>query len=490
MTRGEYQCETETHVLMFPLPAQGHVNCMLQLAELLVLSDVHVTFLNTEHVHHRLLRFADVPSRLAAYPTLHFETFSDGLPSDDPRHGDNLGEHIKQVNLTALPQLREICMEDSGKPRFSCIVGDGIFGRLTYELGQELGIPVVYFRTVSACSFWAYFCAPRLLECNELPIRGEDDMDRMITSIPGMENLVRCRDLPSFFRGTHNGNLPLEPVVFETHQSLRGQALILNTFEDLEGPVLSKIRLHFPRLYALGPLHAHLTSRKAAKTMSSEEKPAASFISSLWEVDRSCMTWLDAQPPKSVIYVSFGSITTISRDMLTEIWYGLVNSKKRFLWVIRPDMVAEQDGKDLPLELVEGTKERGCMVGWAPQQDVLAHAAIGGFMTHSGWNSTLEGVVASVPMICWPYFADQQINSRYVSEVWKIGLDMKDTCDRKVVEKMVNDVMEERREEFEKSTQAMANLAKTSVREGGSSYSDFDRLVEFLKLLGTRQKQS
>ncbi|XP_054823622.1 7-deoxyloganetic acid glucosyltransferase-like [Prosopis cineraria] len=473
--------ESETHVLIFPCPAQGHINCMLQLAELLVLSDIHVTVLNTEHIHQRLLRFAEVPSRLAAYPTLHFKTFSDGLPSDDPRRQeDYVGEQIKQVNLMAMPRLREICVEASGKPRFSCIIADGIFGRLTNEVGQELGIPVVYFRTISACSFWAYFCAPRLFESNELPIRGEKDMDRMITSIPGMENLVRCRDLPSFFRANHKSHIPLEPVVFETHQSLRAQALILNTFEDLEGPVLSQIRHHFPRFYALGPLHAHLNSRKATKTMSSETSPP-SFESSLWEVDRSCMTWLDAQQPKSVVYVSFGSITKISRDELMEIWHGLVNSKKRFLWVIRPGMLSEKEGQDPPMDLVEGTKERGRMVGWAPQKEVLAHVAIGGFMTHCGWNSTLEGVAAGVPMMCWPYFADQQINSRYVSEVWKIGLEMKDVCDRKLVEEMVNDLMVERRQEFEKSTQAMATLAKTSVREGGSSYSDFDRFVQFLK---------
>lgn len=165
-------CEIDTHVLIFPCPAQGHVTCMLQLAELLALSSIHVTFLNTDHIHRRLLRFADLSSRFAAYPNLHFLTFSDELPDDDPRHGDNLGQHIKQVNLHAKPQLRKICLEPSGKSRFSCVIADGIFGRLSNELGQELGIPVVYFRTFSACCFWSYFSAPKLFECNELPIRG------------------------------------------------------------------------------------------------------------------------------------------------------------------------------------------------------------------------------------------------------------------------------------------------------------------------------
>ncbi|KAF4398921.1 hypothetical protein G4B88_023515 [Cannabis sativa] len=70
-------------------------------------------------------------------------------------------------------------------------------------------------------------------------------------------------------------------------------------------------------------------------------------------------------------------------------------------------------------------------------------------------------------MICWPYFGDQQINSRFVSRVWNLGLDMKDvSSDRKVVERMVNDLMVKRREEFVKSTAEMARLAKMSVNEG------------------------
>ena len=174
---------------------------------------------------------------------------------------------------------------------------------------------------------------------------------------------------------------------------------------------------------------------------------------SLFEVERSCIVWLDVQPLKSVIYVSFGSITTMTKDKIMEFWYGLVNSKKCFLWAIRPDLVIQKDGEgQIPVELFEGTKDRGYMVGWVPQEEVLVHQAVGGFLTHSGWNSTLESIVAGVPMICWPYFADQQINSRFVSEVWKFGMDMKDVCDRVMVEKMVNHLMEEMREIFMKST--------------------------------------
>lgn len=86
-------------------------------------------------------------------------------------------------------------------------------------------------------------------------------------------------------------------------------------------------------------------------------------------------------------------------------------------------------------------------------------------------------------MICWPQFVDQQVNSRYVSEVWNLGLDMKDTCDRVVVEKMVREVMVLRKREFLESADKLAKLAEKSVSAGGSSYKDFDRLLEDIKLM-------
>ncbi|KAK4263059.1 hypothetical protein QN277_028535 [Acacia crassicarpa] len=462
--------ESETpHVLIFPLPGQGHVNTVLPLAELLALSGIHVTFLNTHHMHNRLLRFTG--NIEARHPNLVFETFGDGILREPPVLSRKMKEGFAEVESQGMTKLRELCSERSGKPKVTCIIVDAFLGHPTSNLGDELGIPVIHFRTASGCYLWSYFNVPMLFECNELPIRGEEDMDRIITRIPGMENLVRCRDLPALCRGSREGTLDLDSVVFQAHQSQQAKAVLMNTFEDLEGPVLSKLRDHFPNLYTLGPLHTLLDFMKASKppTSLSEEK------------DRTCMRWLDAQPPKSVIYVSFGSAAVFTRAQLMEIWHGLMNSNKRFLWVIRPNLVSEQDGGVLPMELTEGTTERHCIVGWSPQQEVLEHVAVGGFMTHSGWNSTLESIVAGVPMICWPLFGDQPINSRFVSEVWKIGLDMKDTCDRKIVERMVNDLMVERREEFEKSALAFAVLAKNSVSEGGSSYSNFYRFVEYVK---------
>ena len=169
----------------------------------------------------------------------------------------------------------------------------------------------------------------------------------------------------------------------------------------------------------------------------------------------------------------------VTKDQLMEFWHGLINSGKRFLWVIRPDSLVEKG--QIPAELLEGTKERGYMVGWAPQEEVLAHQAIGGFLTHSGWNSTLESIVEGVPMICWPYFADQQITSRFVEKIWKIGLDIKDTCDRVIIEKVVRDLMDVRREEFMQSVDRMATLAREAIGQGRSSYCNLDSLISDIR---------
>ncbi|XP_063936788.1 7-deoxyloganetic acid glucosyltransferase [Daucus carota subsp. sativus] len=197
-----------------------------------------------------------------------------------------------------------------------------------------------------------------------------------------------------------------------------------------------------------------------------------------------CIKWLDEQPLKSVIYVSFGSLATVTTEQLMEFWFGLVNSGHRFLWVIRLDSVADNDGEqEFPAELEEGMKARGYTVNWAPQEEVLAHPAVGGFLTHSGWNSTLESIYEGVPMICWPYATDQQINSRFVGEVWKLGLDIKDTCDKFTIEKAVRNLMGARKEEFAKSAKEMATLARKAVNEGGDCHHNLNKLIKDIKMM-------
>ncbi|XP_009590620.1 7-deoxyloganetic acid glucosyl transferase-like [Nicotiana tomentosiformis] len=468
------------HVLIFPLPLQGPVNSTFKLAELLCISGLHITFLLTENIHNRLVSHTNISSRFERFPGFQIKTISDGLPQDHPRKGSKYMELFDSLKCKTKPLFKDMLtsgwLSSDGKRRpVSCIIADGVLG-FTCDVANEIGIPIFSIRTISPCCLWIFFCLPQLIESGEYPFKG-DDLDEPIKSVPGAETFLRRRDLPDFCRTGDLTDSNVQLYKTEGQENSRAYGLILNTFEELDGHLLSQMRTVCPNIYPIGPLHAHLK-----KKLSEENNSLPPSSNSLFEEDKSCINWLNNQLPNSVIYVSFGSIATMTKEQLMEFWYGLVNSKQNFLWVIRLDSVAGDDWKNkIPLELVEGTKERGYIVGWAPQEEVLAHPSVGGFWTHCGWNSILETVYEGKPMICWPYFMDQQVNSRFVEAAWKLGLDMKDTCDRKIVEKMVKDLMVVKKEEFLERANQMSNFAKKCLKEGGSSYSNFERLVNDIK---------
>ncbi|KAL3651628.1 hypothetical protein CASFOL_004630 [Castilleja foliolosa] len=484
--------ELPPHVLIFPLPLQGHINSMSKLAELLCLSNIHVTMLLSTYTLGRLRSHANIESRLSRYAGFRVVSITDGLSDDHPRSGERTMEILMSLLKVGGAQFRKLmettdALSDGGsRRRVSCLILDGVLS-FAIPVVEEMGIPFICFRTVGACSFWANYSFKEVIEAGEVPLKGKDEdkhefwkkeeLDLIVTSVPGMEGYLRRRDLPAFGRVSDVNDIGFQTIIREIRRTPLSKGLILNSFEDLEGPILDQIRKPIPNVYSIGPLHTHLKAR-----LESEKNESSLASSSFWEEDGSSITWLDSQPARSVIYVSFGSVTLLTKNELLEFWYGLVNSGHRFLWVMRPDSIVEGD-KDNPIavELEEGTKERGYLAGWVPQNEVLAHSSVAAFFTHSGWNSTLESVAAGMPMLCWPYFADQTINSRFVSDVWKVGLDMKDSCDRVIVEKMVRDVMGERRDEFLERAGLLAELAKKAVSEGGTSYTNLNRLIEFIK---------
>ncbi|XP_019151551.1 PREDICTED: 7-deoxyloganetic acid glucosyltransferase-like [Ipomoea nil] len=473
------------HVLIFPLPLQGPVNSMLKLAEIFCLHDIHVTFLNTHHVHRRLFTFSDAGDRFAKYPNFRFATLPDGLPEDNPRTGDQILELIECIEKVTSPLFREMVTAGAGLQNpVTCLLVDGIF-TFAVDVAREIGVPLLYFDTISPCGLWSYMCVPKLIEAGELPFRG-NDLDSPIKSAPGFGGILRRRDMPSLCRADDINDPIIQLVLKEDQHLPQAQGLIFNTFLGLEGPILAQFRdVVCPNVYAVGPLHSHLKTRLAEGGRDkSRDVLYPTSSNSLWREDERCIEWLDRQVERSVLYVSIGSMAIISRDRLMELWYGLVNSGTRFLWVQRPGSVmgGRRDG-DVPEELIQGTEKRGCIVDWAPQEKVLAHPSIRGFLTHGGWNSTLESIVEGVPMICWPFFVDQHVNSRFVEEVWKVGLDMKDLYDRGSIERMIRDLMEDKKDEFLKRASEMAYLAKQSIGRSGSSYQDLDRLIEDIRLM-------
>ncbi|KAH7841051.1 hypothetical protein Vadar_024964 [Vaccinium darrowii] len=174
----QQQSPLPPHVLIFPLPVQGHVNSMLKLAELLSLATVDVTFLLSEFSYRRLLRHTDIHSRFTRYPGFRFETISDGLPDDHPRAGERVKDIMPSLKKVTGPLFKEMmvatdCFRHDGRRPVTCIILDGFF-TFAGEFALEKGIPLVYFRTVSACSFWACFCFQEIIEAGELPLKATD----------------------------------------------------------------------------------------------------------------------------------------------------------------------------------------------------------------------------------------------------------------------------------------------------------------------------
>ncbi|PRQ22263.1 putative indole-3-acetate beta-glucosyltransferase [Rosa chinensis] len=190
-----------------------------------------------------------------------------------------------------------------------------------------------------------------------------------------------------------------------------------------------------------------------------------------------CMKWLNEQKKGSVVYVSFGSGAKLNTEQMEELAWGLRRTKSKFLWVVR-----ESEADKLIKGFVEETLEKGLVVSWCSQLEVLAHEAVGCFITHCGWNSTLEALSLGVPLVAMPQMSDQSTNAKYIKDVWKIGVkaqpDGKGIVRQEEVEHCISKIMEgEGAKEIQRSAMKWRELAKKAVDEGGSSDKNIDEFI-------------
>lgn len=247
--------------------------------------------------------------------------------------------------------------------------------------------------------------------------------------------------------------------------------LIINTVEAIETADLDRIRQDMPivPVFAVGPLN----------------KISPPVKSSLYQLqqDRRCLDWLDAQTPGSVIYVSFGSLAAMDPHEFVELAWGLTESKRPFIWVVRPSLIRGFESGDLPDGVREEIGDRGRIVDWAPQDEVLAHPAVCAFLTHNGWNSTMEAISEGVPMISRPFLGDQYGNAMFVCEVWRVGVEIRveNQLDRLRIRDAIDKLMgsKEGKEVRERMT-SLKQTAENSIKEGGSSHTAFLNLADLM----------
>ncbi|CAN6485749.1 unnamed protein product [Victoria cruziana] len=345
------------------------------------------------------------------------------------------------------------------------------FSSMSIATGGSAGLPVYSYCTSAAGVLATFLFLNELHRQTDVSFRHLNE-DLHIPGIPPLPT----QDMP----------LPLldrKEVYYwfleaSSHLS-RAHGIIANTFDALEPRALKAISGGLcvpngttPPLYTIGPVIS--TGKKM-------------------ERDDECLNWLDSQPERSVVFLCFGSLGRFSVDQLGEIAVGLERSGQRFLWVVRgpvlesgPALVREDPDPQvlLPQGYLERTRDRGLVVkSWAPQARVLNHTAVGGFVTHCGWNSVLESISAGVPMIAWPLYAEQHINRALLVKEMGLAVAVQqgprglvgaaevERCVRLLVGSEEGAALRER-------TGVARDAASAAVKEGGSSWATFGRLAE------------
>ena len=293
-------------------------------------------------------------------------------------------------------------------------------------------------------------------------------MDTKVDWIPGLRNF-RLKDLPDFIRTTDPNDSRIEFIIEAADTFQRASSIVFNTSNELESDVLNALHIMFTSLYTIGPLTSFINQ--------SPQSQFATLDSNLWKEDTKCLEWLESKEPDSVVYVNFGSITIMSPEKFLEFAWGLANSKKPFLWIIRPDLVIG-GSVVLSSEFANEISDRSLIASWCPQEKVLNHPSVGGFLTHCGWNSTTESICAGVPMLCWPFFGDQPTNCRFICNELEIGVEIDTNVNRENVEKRVNEIMVgEKGNKMRKKVMELKKKAEEDTRPGGCSFMNLDKVI-------------
>lgn len=454
--------EQKSHIAILPCPGMGHLIPLLELAK--VFADLHHNF----HVT-CIIPTIGSPSKamatvLKALPTSIDHVFLPPVNSED-LHTLHPGFQMSRTITLSLPSLRDVLKSLVATTRLAALVVDP-FAIEALEVAKEFRVSPYIFEAVSATVLSLLLHMPKLDET----VQGEFRELPEPLKLPGWPIPIQGRDLIEPLQDRKSEWYKL----FLSHLKLfrLAEGIMVNTFMDLEEGTIKALEVlagdASPLIFPIGPI---------TQTGSSTN-----------HVDESgCISWLDNQPSGSVLFVSFGSGGTLSFDQLTELALGLELSGQRFIWVVRSPndgpanaaYVSNQSHQDtrafLPKGFVERIEGQGLVVpSWAPQPRILSHGSTGGFLTHCGWNSTLESIVSGIPLIAWPLFAEQRMNAVLLTEDLKVALrpkaNEKGLIEREEIAKVIKDLMAS--EEGKKAQNRMKVLkiaAEKALTGDGSS---------------------
>ncbi|KAL2329888.1 hypothetical protein Fmac_017469 [Flemingia macrophylla] len=439
------------HFLVIPYPVLGHVNPLIQLSQILAKHGCKITFLNTEFSHKRLKTTGAGLDNLKG-SKMRFVTLPDGLsPEDERTDQKKVALSIKANMPSMLPKLIQDVNDSDVNNKITCIIVT-MSQCWALKVGRHLGLKGALLWPASATSLALCDSIPSLthdgiIDSSGLPIKKEE-----IQLSPNMP-MIHPENFP--WRGKDELHFSLHVQEMQTIKI--AEWWLCNSTYDLEPEAFSIS----PRIVAIGPL------------MASDDSTRSSY----WEEDTTCLEWLDQQLPQSVVYVSFGSMAVMDPNHFKELALGLDFIDKPFLWVVRPS----NDHKMSNAYPDEFHGSKGKIVGWAPQKKILNHPAIACFISHCGWNSTIEGVCGGVPFLCWPLVKDQFVNKSYICDVWKVGVELdKDENGliskeeiRKKIEQLIGD------EGIKARSLKLKELTLNNIAEGGHSSKNLKSFISW-----------
>ncbi|KAK7395579.1 hypothetical protein VNO78_16141 [Psophocarpus tetragonolobus] len=471
--------EKPTQVVIVPSPWFSIQTSFIEFSKRLIQhsEDLHVTcliptFESPSDATKALLQ--TLPSRVHStfLPPVHY----DDLPQGTPKPVQVAPVLFGLTVACSMPYICKALQSLSSSSRLVAMVVDQ-FSSEALICAKELNmLSFIYFPT-SAMTLSLSLNLPKF-DQNQTLFNESRDLTQHI-EIPGCVP-IRVRDIPKPFQDRTS---QMYAFFLERSRKLHvADGILVNSFEGIESGAIRALREEgsaYPSVYAVGPV---IQSR-----LDSESKTTKGF---------ECLRWLNTQVPNSVLYVSFGSGGKLSQDQMNELALGLELSGKKFLWVVRAPTESSDsvylsfEDKDplefLPDGFIERTKEQGLVVpSWAPQVEVLGHEAIGGFLSHCGWNSTLESIVNGVPLIAWPLFAEQGMNAAMLTDGLKVALRPKENekglVERKEVAKVIKRLMEDQEgREIGERMQNLKNVAAETMQEEGSSTKTLIQLSVYL----------
>ncbi|XP_018817797.1 scopoletin glucosyltransferase-like [Juglans regia] len=479
----------QLHVLFFRLMAQGHILPTIDMVRLFTARGVKTSIITTTHnaqyFTKTIEKTQNSPTEISLKVT-EFPAKQAGLPEgfENLDLVSNQEHHHKFFDALSLLQHPLSNLMQELRPH--AVVADMFFPWAT-ALASKYGVPRLIFH---GTSFFSMCAMGSIIQYNPHKTVSSDNEKFVLPGFPDEIKLTRMK-MPQF--NDKEGVLEtdhLTKVLKEANEAEgRSYGVVVNSFYELEPAYANHyIKVLGRKAWHIGPVS--LCNKEA------EDKGQRGKESSIDKHE--CLKWLNAKNSDSVVYICFGSLANLTDSQLMEIAMGLEASEQQFIWVVKRGKDEKEEEDWLPKGFEKRMEGKGLIIrGWAPQVLILDHEAVGGFVTHCGWNSTLEGVTAGVPMVTWPLFAEQFFNEKLVTQVLKIGVPVgAQQCvnmmgndaysiKKEAIENSVRRIMmvSEEAKEMRSRAKALGEMARRAMEKGGSSYSDLNALIEELKIL-------